>query len=105
MKFLFSTISILLLLLVSNLNAEVPDSCLKLVVLDAPNASNLHDLRVDSCLNSPTYGKEFSKGPFVLTFWNNILPRSVGTVIDSMVYYNGLIFYQLIQKLKAISKF
>ncbi len=67
--------------------ASPPDSCLKFVVVDSPNASNPYNLKIDSCLNSPTYGKEFSKGPFPIGFNYNIIPRNFQTLTDSAIYY------------------
>jgi hypothetical protein len=79
-----------LLLLSLGLNANPPDSCLKMIWdndydnLTQTGGVNPDSVRIDSCLNSPTFEKLFAKRYFYLNFKVNNFPFDYQLKPDSI---------------------
>ena len=70
-----------------SVNAQVPDSCLKLLMSGTADSTwaNPDSVKVDSCSGSTTFGEKYAKGWFRVEFSYYILPTPIGprdTIID-----------------------
>ena len=88
MKQISLIIGLIILSSIYALSQQPPDSCLK--YYNEPTDStfrNRDSVKVDSCLDSPTYGVDFGKKNFYLKFNYNIIPRTYLAPADSIIDY------------------
>jgi len=66
---------------------EIPDSCLKFYWEPTIGFQNPDSVKIDTCIDSPTYNHIFAKEFFTVQFEYNVLPRVDSTYGDSIVEY------------------
>ena len=87
MKKLIDLIMILIIAGVYHLYSNPPDSCLKLYLEDEPTFQNPDSVKVDSCIDSETYGQYYAKQFFWVKFTYNVLPRTEIYTPDTIIEY------------------